>query len=105
VLISRTTVTADFADSVDWAILLGMSAEPKRRCTDIVGLLADYVEHQLPPEVHNDLQKHLAKCPRCVAQLQSYQSTVSLLHSITEEDLPVELRLTLRAFLEKNCRN
>lgn len=77
----------------------------KHRCTDIVGLLADYVEHQLPPEVHADLQQHLSKCPRCMAQLQTYQSTVSLLRSIREEDLPQELRLRLKAFLSRNCHN
>jgi anti-sigma factor RsiW len=70
-----------------------------------VGLLADYVEHQLPPEVHADLERHLTRCPRCVAQLKTYQSTLSLLRSIREEDLPEELRCTLKAFVEKNCSN
>jgi anti-sigma factor RsiW len=78
---------------------------PKRPCTDLVGLLADYVEHQLKPAVHDELERHLARCPRCVAQLKTYQSTLSLLRSIREEDLPEELRCTLRAFIEKNCRN
>jgi anti-sigma factor RsiW len=80
-------------------------AAPRRHCTSIVGLLADYVEHQLPPEVHAKLQQHLSKCPRCLAQLQTYQSTVSLLRSIREEDLPEELRLTLKAFVQKDCEN
>jgi anti-sigma factor RsiW len=78
---------------------------PKPRCTDVVGLLADFVEHNLPPDVHARLQLHLAKCPRCVAQLKTYESTVSLLHSIREEDLPSELRCTLRAFMDRNCQN
>jgi anti-sigma factor RsiW len=77
----------------------------KRRCHDLVGLLADFVEHHLPPEVHDELEKHLARCPRCVAQLKTYQSTVSLLKSLTEEDLPPELRCTLHAFLHRNCGN
>jgi anti-sigma factor RsiW len=77
----------------------------KQRCRDVVGLLADFMEHRLPPEVHAALERHLDKCPRCVTQLRTYQSTVSLLHSIKEEDLPEELRWTLRAFLDKNCCN
>jgi anti-sigma factor RsiW len=76
-----------------------------RRCTDLVGLLADYVEHHLPPTVHDELERHLAACPRCVAQLKTYESTVSLLRSIREEDLPAELRCTLRAFIDRNCGN
>ena len=76
-----------------------------RRCTNIVALLADFVEHHLPPEVHQQLERHLARCPRCVAQLKTYESTVSLLRSIREEDLPAELRCTLKAFIDCNCQN
>jgi anti-sigma factor RsiW len=77
----------------------------KRRCHDLVGLLADFVERHLPANVHADLERHLAACPRCVAQLKTYQSTVSLLHSIKDEDLPPELRCTLKAFVDRNCKN
>jgi len=77
----------------------------KRRCTDLVGLLADFVERHLPPDVHAELERHLAACPRCIAQLKTYQSTVSLLHSIREDDLPAELRCTLKAFITRNRDN
>ena len=83
----------------------GTDAVPVRKCKDLVGLLADFVEHQLPPGVHESLERHLAACPRCVAQLKTYQSTVSLLHTIRDEDLPPELRCTLKAFLDRNCGN
>ena len=76
-----------------------------KRCNDLVGLLADYVEHHLPPEVHADLEQHLARCPRCVAQLKTYESTVSLLRTIRDDDLPQELRCTLKSFLDRNCHN
>lgn len=76
-----------------------------KRCNELVSLLADFVEHHLPPEVHERLQHHLAKCPRCVIQLKTYQSTVSLLHTIKDDDLPAELRCTLKAFLDRNCGN
>ena len=74
-------------------------------CADVIRLLADYLEHQLPADVHADLERHLAKCPRCVTQLKTYESTLSLLHSIREDDLPPELRCTLRSFLHRNCGN
>ena len=77
----------------------------KRRCTDLVGLLADFVEHHLPPEIHAELERHLTACPRCIAQLKTYESTVALLRSIREEDLPAELRCTLKAFVDRNCGN
>ena len=79
--------------------------QPPRRCTDLVALLADFVERRLPPDVHQELDRHLASCPACVTQLKTYQSTLSLLHSITEDDLPAELRCTLKAFINRNCQN
>ena len=82
-----------------------MAAEHSRRCANVVALLADYLERQLPPDVHSDLERHLARCPRCVTQLKTYESTVSLLRSVTEEDLPAELRCTLKAFIDRNCQN
>jgi anti-sigma factor RsiW len=78
---------------------------PPKRCNDLVGLLADYVEHQLPPEIHKDLEHHLAECPRCVTQLKTYESTLSILRSIRDEDLPRELRCKLKAFVDKHCGN
>jgi anti-sigma factor RsiW len=77
----------------------------RQRCTDLVTLLADFVERQLPPEVHARLERHLSACPRCIAQLKTYESTLSLLRSIKEEDLPAELRCTLKAFLDRACDN
>jgi anti-sigma factor (TIGR02949 family) len=76
-----------------------------RDCANIVRLLADFLERQLPAEVHRRLEQHLARCPRCVAQLKTYESTVALLRTIREEDLPEELRWTLRAFVDRDCRN
>ena len=75
-----------------------------KRCRSVVDLLADFVERQLPQEVHDELSRHLAKCPRCLTQLKTYESTVSLLRTIKEEDLPAELRWTLKAFVH-GCRN
>jgi anti-sigma factor (TIGR02949 family) len=76
-----------------------------RKCNDIVRLLAEFLDGQLPPDVHAGLERHLSKCPRCLAQLKTYRSTVSLLRSVTEEDLPAELRMTLKSFVQANWRN
>ena len=76
-----------------------------RKCESVVRLLVEYLERQLPPDVHADLERHLAQCPHCIAQLKTYESTISLLRSVKEEDLPPELRWTLKAFIEKNCQN
>jgi hypothetical protein len=47
-----------------------------------------------------DLGPHLGACATCVKQLRTYQSTISLLRSLSEDDLPSELRYSLRAFID-----
>jgi anti-sigma factor RsiW len=74
-------------------------------CGSLVKLLADYLERRLPTDVHADLTAHLQECPRCVAQLKTYESTVSMLRSLRDEDLPPELRLTVKSFIDAKCRN
>jgi anti-sigma factor RsiW len=74
-------------------------------CGSVVKLLADYLERQLPPSLREELEKHLQQCPRCVAQLRTYESTVHLLRSLKESELPPELRLTVKSFIDAKCHN
>jgi anti-sigma factor RsiW len=74
-------------------------------CGSVVKLLADYLERHLPPDLRLELEAHLQKCPRCVTQLRTYESTVSLLRSLDDADLPPELRLTLKSFIDAKCQN
>ncbi len=70
-----------------------------------MALLVDYLENRLPDATRAALERHLTACSSCVAQVETYRSTVSLLHSLTEEDLPPELRTTLHAFLTDHDSN
>ncbi|HTM25460.1 MAG TPA: zf-HC2 domain-containing protein [Vicinamibacterales bacterium] len=74
-------------------------------CRSVVKLLADYLERQLPRSLRAELETHLQKCPRCVAQLRTYESTVSLLRSLRDEELPPDLRLTVKSFIDAKCHN
>ena len=74
-------------------------------CGSVVKLLADYLERQLPPNLRAELEAHLQKCPRCVAQLRTYESTVSMLRSLRDDELPPDLRLTLKSFLDAKCHS
>jgi anti-sigma factor RsiW len=65
----------------------------------------DFLEGRLPDDARRDLECHLSGCPSCEAYVASYRSTVDLLHSLAEDDLPPELHLRLRAFLDKRGRN
>ncbi len=74
-------------------------------CSQIVALLVDYVEGRLSEARRTQLERHLAGCGSCAAALNTYRSTVSLLGSLTEDDLPDELRMRLRAFLDRENAN
>jgi anti-sigma factor (TIGR02949 family) len=74
-------------------------------CRSVVKLLADYLERQLPASERAKLEAHLEKCPGCVTQLRTYESTVSLLRSLSDDDLPPELRLTVKSFLNDRWHN
>ena len=74
-------------------------------CGSVVKLLADYLERQLPPAIRAELEAHLQKCPRCVTQLRTYESTVSMLRSLRDDDLPPDLRLTVKSFIDAKCHN
>lgn len=70
-----------------------------------MALLADYLEERLPAALNTELTRHLENCSSCLAQLQTYRSTVSLLRSLREEDLPSDLRLMLGKFLNEHVTN
>ena len=53
------------------------------------------------PRSNGTSRRARAASHRC----KSYQSTVSLLRTIKDDELPPELRCTLKSFLDRNCRN
>jgi anti-sigma factor RsiW len=70
-------------------------------CSRILALLSDYVDGRLPEDIRRDLEQHLNGCSECSSFVGSFRSTVALLQSLSEDDLPDELRLRLKAFLDK----
>ena len=70
-------------------------------CSRVVDLLVDYLEDALPSDTKRDLDTHLSSCERCLHQLRTYRTTVSLLRGLSDEDLPMELRETVAGFLQE----
>jgi anti-sigma factor RsiW len=72
-------------------------------CPRIVSLLSDYIDGRLPADLSRDLEQHLSGCSECTDFVGTFRSTVALLQSLNEDDLPEELRLRLKAFLDDRC--
>ena len=78
-----------------------MSSDPS--CPHILSLLSDYLDGRLPVDIRNNLEQHLGGCAECTTFVESFRSTVTLLQSLTDADLPEELRVRLKAFLDDRC--
>jgi anti-sigma factor RsiW len=78
---------------------------PPPDCSSIISLLSDYLDGRLPAAVRTDLEHHIGGCSDCAAFVESFRSTVTLLKSLTDADLPEELRVRLKAFLDDRCNS
>jgi len=57
-------------------------------CESGVGLLMDYLEGVLPPDVSLVLERHVAGCRRCTAFVESYRQTPRILREATAATIP-----------------
>ena len=67
-------------------------------CRELIGFLDDYRERRLAPEERDRFDRHLARCPDCVAYLESYERTIALARRAMtapdeglDDDVPVDL--------------
>ncbi len=68
-------------------------------CEQVIGLLADYLESALTPEVIAELEAHLDGCEPCVAYLRTYRRTKDLTTQTERVEMPEEMKIRLRRFL------
>jgi anti-sigma factor RsiW len=59
----------------------------------------DYLEGVLSADFRSAVNAHVAACPRCVVFVASYRETPRILREATETALPVDLQVSLQAFL------
>jgi anti-sigma factor RsiW len=64
-------------------------------CRELVELVTDYLEGQLPAAVRERVDRHLAGCDGCSAYLEQMRVTLRALGSIPEETISDEARETL----------
>jgi RNA polymerase sigma-70 factor (ECF subfamily) len=74
----------------------------KHTCQELVELLCDYLEGDLPQEEKEELDRHMRECPPCMAFLNTYNKTSQICKSLRPEDIPQEMIRRLEAFLQSN---
>jgi len=65
----------------------------------ILDFLSDYLENVLSPEAVADLEAHLARCPACVAYLNTYRRTRALANETMHVTMPEDMKAILRKFV------
>ena len=70
-----------------------MNEHMHKNCEELLGSLSSYIDGDLPPELCDELEKHLAGCNDCRVVLNTTKRTIDLLHSPIEKPaLPEEVR-------------
>jgi anti-sigma factor RsiW len=64
----------------------------------ILDFLSDYLESVLSPEAVAGLEAHLARCPACVAYLNTYRHTRALTREAMHLTMPEDMKAILRSF-------
>lgn len=73
------------------------------QCKEVVEVLTDYLEGELPPEGRAALEQHLLTCEPCATYLQQLRTSISLTgRRLQEEDVPPQVfEAVVRMFEER----
>lgn len=70
-----------------------MNEHIHKDCDKLLGSLSSYIDGDLPPELCDELEKHLAGCNDCRVVLNTTKRTIDLVHTpIEKPDLPEDVR-------------
>ncbi len=70
-------------------------SEPLITCREVVEIVTAYLEDALSPADRARFEEHVAGCDGCTNYLGQVRETIRLTGSLTEEQVPPELRRTL----------
>ena len=74
-------------------------------CQDVLALLSDYVDFELPLADCGEVERHLADCPACHDFVERLRHTIALCRAYSPGALPAPLSDRARSELESAWRN
>jgi hypothetical protein len=66
-------------------------------CQEVVELVTDFLERELPSDEASLFEQHLNFCDGCVVYVEQMRATVATVGRVTEEDVPPETKERLLA--------
>ena len=79
-------------------------AHNPENCKEVLALLSEYLDLELPPETCQEIEQHLAGCSPCVEFVESLRKTVALCRGYQPTAMPTPLSAEARAELERAWR-
>lgn len=74
-------------------------------CRQLVSLLGDYVDEQLPTEVKAAIDDHISQCAPCVAFIRQYRFAPQAARATLMKKVPEDLEVRLLSFLKDKCKD
>ncbi len=75
-------------------------------CKEIFERLGDYIDHELDPDMCDEIEKHIEDCEPCVAFINTLRKTVELFRgvgdTILDDPIPDGVSDNLKRFLADN---
>lgn len=68
-----------------------MPHEPNRECERLRERLPEYAEGKLTGRARARMERHLAECPRCAAELADLRAVLDAVRAVSPEEAPAEL--------------
>ena len=78
---------------------------PVESCRDVLALLSDYVDFELPLTDCGEVERHLADCPACHEFVERLRHTIALCRAYAPGALPALLSDRARSELGSAWRN
>ena len=76
----------------------------QKTCKEIGELVSDYLHDNLEAQLRSEFEDHLRICPDCVAFMNTFRKTVSVMRSVRSEDMPDDVRRNILTFLKSRAR-
>ncbi len=70
-------------------------------CKDIVHCLSEYIDGELPIEVLEQAEKHMAECPKCTAAMKTLRETIQVYKLTGKARIAPEHRATMLAAIQE----
>jgi anti-sigma factor RsiW len=75
--------------------------EPRPTCRDVVGLVSDYLDHELTADETELLERHLSSCDDCDRYVDQMRFTIEMVGRIRGQDVPAPTRDRLLAVFRR----